>query len=96
VPHQANRRIIEATARQTGLPDEKVMINIGRYGNTTAATIPLCLHDWESELRPGDRLIMAAYGGGFTWGANLVSWAYNGEEMATPEQMRATPPDGNR
>ena len=86
VPHQANRRIIEATAQQTGLPDEKVMINIGRYGNTTAATIPLCLHDWERQLRPGDRLIMAAYGGGFTWGANLVSWAYNGAEVTTASE----------
>ena len=80
VPHQANRRIIEATARQMDLPMEKVMLNIGRYGNTTAATIPLCLHDWEEELRPGDRLILATFGGGFTWGASLVTWAYNGAE----------------
>lgn len=80
VPHQANRRIIEATARQMDLPMEKVMLNIGRYGNTTAATIPLCLHDWEQDLRPGDRLILATFGGGFTWGATLVSWAYDGSE----------------
>ena len=81
VPHQANRRIIEATAGQMDLPMEKVMLNIGRYGNTTAGTIPLCLHDWEEELRPGDRLILATFGGGYTWGAALLSWAYDGSAV---------------
>lgn len=76
VPHQANLRIIEATANRMGLPKEKVMINIEKYGNTTAATIPLCLWDWEDKLKKGDNLIFAAFGGGFTWGATLVKWAY--------------------
>ncbi|MGB1384943.1 MAG: beta-ketoacyl-ACP synthase III [Flavobacteriales bacterium] len=78
VPHQANLRIIDATQRRTGLPHEKVMINIQKYGNTTAATIPLCLYDWESQLKRGDNLILAAFGGGFTWGAVYVKWAYDG------------------
>ena len=78
VPHQANLRIIDATQRRTGLPHEKVMINIQKYGNTTAATIPLCLHDWESQLKRGDNLILAAFGGGFTWGAVYLKWAYDG------------------
>src|SRR3984957_19048580 len=69
VPHQANKRIIDATAHRMGLPDEKVMINIQRYGNTTAGTIPLCLWDWENKLKKGDNLVLAAFGGGFTWGA---------------------------
>ncbi len=77
VPHQANMRIIEATARRMGLSKEKVMINIERYGNTTAATIPLCLWDWEKELKKGDKLILAAFGGGFTWGSLYLKWAYN-------------------
>jgi 3-oxoacyl-[acyl-carrier-protein] synthase-3 len=77
VPHQANLRIIDATQRRMGLPAEKVMINIQRYGNTTAATIPLCLRDWESQLRKGDNIILAAFGGGFTWGAVYLKWAYN-------------------
>ena len=77
VPHQANLRIIDATQRRTGLPHEKVMINIQKYGNTTAATIPLCLYDWESKLKRGDNLILAAFGGGFTWGAVYVKWAYD-------------------
>ena len=76
VPHQANLRIIDATARRMGLPIEKVMINIGRYGNTTAATIPLCLWDWEDKLKKGDTLVLAAFGGGFTWGASLVKWGF--------------------
>jgi 3-oxoacyl-[acyl-carrier-protein] synthase-3 len=76
VPHQANLRIIDATADRMGLPKEKVMINIQKYGNTTAATIPLCLWDWESQLKKGDNLILAAFGGGFTWGAAWVKWAY--------------------
>ena len=80
VPHQANLRIIEATARRMGLPSEKVMLNIERYGNTTAGTLPLCLWDWEPELRRGDNLVLAAFGGGFTWGATFLKWAYDGEE----------------
>jgi 3-oxoacyl-[acyl-carrier-protein] synthase-3 len=76
VPHQANLRIIDATANRIGLPKEKVMINIQKYGNTTAATLPLCLWDWESQLKKGDNLVLAAFGGGFTWGAALVKWAY--------------------
>ncbi len=67
MPHQANRRIIEATAERMGVPLDRVMITIQKYGNTTAATIPLCLWDYESRLEPGDNLIMAAFGGGFTW-----------------------------
>ncbi len=76
VPHQANLRIIDATANRMDLPKEKVMINIQKYGNTTSATIPLCLWDWESKLKKGDNLILAAFGGGFTWGATWVKWAY--------------------
>ena len=76
VPHQANLRIIDATANRAGIPSEKVMINIQKYGNTTAATIPLCLWEWESKLNKGDNLILAAFGGGFTWGAAWVKWAY--------------------
>ncbi len=77
VPHQANKRIIDATANRAELSPEKVMINIDRYGNTTAATIPLCLWDWESQLKKGDNLMLAAFGGGFTWGAVYVKWAYD-------------------
>lgn len=76
VPHQANLRIIDATANRIGLPREKVMINIQKYGNTTAGTIPLCLWEWESQLNKGDLIVLAAFGGGFTWGATLVRWAY--------------------
>jgi len=78
VPHQANKRIIDATANRMEIPSEKVMLNIMRYGNTTSATIPLCLWDWESKLKKGDNLVLAAFGGGFTWGATLVKWAYDG------------------
>lgn len=74
VPHQANLRIIDATAKRMGVGNEKVMINIQRYGNTTAATIPLCLWDWEDKLKKGDNLVLAAFGGGFTWGAVYVKW----------------------
>jgi 3-oxoacyl-[acyl-carrier-protein] synthase-3 len=74
VPHQANRRIIEATANRMGVGMEKVMMNIHKYGNTTAATIPLCLWDYESQLKKGDNLILAAFGGGFTWGAMYLKW----------------------
>lgn len=83
VPHQANQRIIDATARRMGITMDKVMLNISRYGNTTAATIPLCLHDWESELRRGDNLIVSSFGGGFTWGSIYLKWAYDG--VRTPE-----------
>jgi 3-oxoacyl-[acyl-carrier-protein] synthase-3 len=76
VPHQANLRIIDATANRVGLPKEKIMINIQKYGNTTAGTIPLCLWDWESRLKKGDTLLLAAFGGGFTWGATLVKWGH--------------------
>jgi 3-oxoacyl-[acyl-carrier-protein] synthase-3 len=78
VPHQANKRIIEATAERMKLPMERVMVTIHKYGNTTAATIPLCLWDYESELRAGDKLIIAAFGGGFTWGGAYLTWAYKG------------------
>ncbi|UIR55133.1 ketoacyl-ACP synthase III [Sphingobacterium sp. SRCM116780] len=76
VPHQANKRIIDATAERAGLPEEKVMINIQKYGNTTSATIPLCLWEWENKLKKGDNLILAAFGGGFTWGSIYIKWAY--------------------
>jgi 3-oxoacyl-[acyl-carrier-protein] synthase-3 len=77
VPHQANLRIIDATARRMGVGQDKVMINIQRYGNTTAGTIPLCLWDWEKQLKKGDNLILSAFGGGFTWGAVYVKWSYD-------------------
>ena len=80
VPHQANMRIIEAVARRMDIPREKVMINIEKYGNTTAATIPLCLWEWESQLNKGDNLILSAFGGGFTWGSMYLRWAYDGNE----------------
>jgi 3-oxoacyl-[acyl-carrier-protein] synthase-3 len=80
VPHQANLRIISATSERMGLPDEKVMINIQKYGNTTAGTIPLCLWDYEKQLKKGDNLVLAAFGGGFTWGATYIKWAYNSNE----------------
>ncbi|MDE3145101.1 MAG: ketoacyl-ACP synthase III [Bacteroidota bacterium] len=79
VPHQANLRIIDATANRMGLSKDKVMINIQRYGNTTAGTIPLCLWDWEKQLKKGDNIVLSAFGGGFTWGATLVKWAYDSE-----------------
>jgi 3-oxoacyl-[acyl-carrier-protein] synthase-3 len=74
VPHQANLRIIDATARRMGLDKKKVMINIDKYGNTTAATIPLCLYDWKDKLKDGDNLVLSAFGGGLTWGAIYVKW----------------------
>jgi len=77
VPHQANLRIIDATANRMGLTKEKVMINIQKYGNTTAGTLPLCLWDWEKQLKKGDNIILSAFGGGFTWGAIYLKWAYN-------------------
>lgn len=75
VPHQANMRIINATARRMGLSEEKVMINISKYGNTTAATIPLCLYDWKEKLNNGDNIILSAFGGGLTWGAIYLKWS---------------------
>jgi 3-oxoacyl-[acyl-carrier-protein] synthase III len=77
VPHQANKRIIDATASRVGITEDKVMMNIERYGNTTAGTIPLLLWDYEKQLKKGDNLILAAFGGGFTWGALYVKWAYD-------------------
>jgi 3-oxoacyl-[acyl-carrier-protein] synthase-3 len=77
VPHQANKRIIEATAKRVGVGSEKVMMNIQKYGNTTSATLPLLLADYENQLKKGDNLIFAAFGGGFTWGAIYLKWAYN-------------------
>jgi 3-oxoacyl-[acyl-carrier-protein] synthase-3 len=77
VPHQANLRIIDATANRMGLSKEKVMINIQKYGNTTAATIPLCLWEWEKQLHKGDNIVLSAFGGGFTWGATWLKWAYD-------------------
>lgn len=74
VPHQANLRIIDATARRMGVSKDKVMINISKYGNTTAATIPLCLYDWKDKLNHGENLVLAAFGGGFTWGAIYLTW----------------------
>ena len=76
VPHQANQRIIDATARRMGVGNEKVMVNIEKYGNTTNGTIPLCLWEWEKKLKLGDNLILAAFGGGFTWGSVYLKWAY--------------------
>ena len=80
VPHQANKRIIDATSRRMGVGDEKVMLNIEKYGNTTTGTIPLCLWDWESQLKKGDNLILAAFGGGFTWGSIYLKWAYDSKK----------------
>ncbi|MCF8366023.1 MAG: ketoacyl-ACP synthase III [Bacteroidales bacterium] len=79
VPHQANLRIIEATARRMGINKDQVMINIQKYGNTTSATIPLCLWEWEDQLKKGDNIILAAFGGGFTWGSIYLKWAYDGK-----------------
>ncbi|WP_142600911.1 beta-ketoacyl-ACP synthase III [Solitalea koreensis] len=76
VPHQANKRIIDATASRMGVGPEKVMLNIEKYGNTTNGTLPLCLWEWESQLKKGDNIVLAAFGGGFTWGATYLKWAY--------------------
>jgi 3-oxoacyl-[acyl-carrier-protein] synthase-3 len=81
VPHQANKRIIDATSERMGLPEEKVMLNIQRYGNTTNGTLPLCLWDYEKQLKKGDNIVLAAFGGGFTWGATYIKWAYDGEKI---------------
>lgn len=81
VPHQANMRIIEAVAKRMGIDKEQVMINIQKYGNTTSATLPLCLSDWENKLRKGDNLILSTFGAGFTWGAIYLKWAYDGNKI---------------
>jgi len=81
VPHQANMRIIEATGNRMGLSKDKVMINIQKYGNTTSATIPLCLWEWEPQLHKGDNIIIATFGAGFTWGAVYVKWGYDGDKV---------------
>jgi 3-oxoacyl-[acyl-carrier-protein] synthase-3 len=80
VPHQANKRIIDATARRMGVGNEKVMLNIEKYGNTTNGTIPLCLWEWENQLNKGDNIILAAFGGGFTWGSIFIKWAYDSKK----------------
>jgi 3-oxoacyl-[acyl-carrier-protein] synthase-3 len=80
VPHQANKRIIDATARRMGVGSEKVMLNIEKYGNTTNGTIPLCLWEWENQLNKGDNIILAAFGGGFTWGSIFIKWAYDSKK----------------
>lgn len=80
VPHQANKRIIDATARRMGVGNEKVMGNIEKYGNTTNGTIPLCLWEWENQLNKGDNIILAAFGGGFTWGSIFIKWAYDSKK----------------
>lgn len=79
VPHQANLRILQSVAKALDFPMERVMINIQKYGNTTAATIPLCLWEWEDQLKKGDHLILTAFGGGFTWGSILIKWAYTAQ-----------------
>ncbi len=81
VPHQANKRIIDATRERMGLPEEKVMINIQKYGNTTNGTLPLCLWEWENQLRKGDNIVLAAFGGGFTWGSTYIKWGYDGSSI---------------
>ncbi len=81
VPHQANMRIIEAVAKRMGISKEQVMINIQKYGNTTAATLPLCLWEWEHKLKKGDKIILTTFGAGFTWGAMYLKWAYNGNNI---------------
>ena len=81
IPHQANQRIITAVTQRLEIPTEKVMVNIERYGNTSAATLPLCIWDFEEKLRKGDNLIFTAFGAGFTWGAVYVKWGYDGKKQ---------------
>ena len=78
VPHQANMRIIDAAQQRLSIPKEKVMVNIHKYGNTSAGTIPLCLWEWETKLKKGDNIILAAFGAGFSWGAIYLKWGYDG------------------
>ena len=80
VPQQANLRIIDAAAKRMELPIEKVMINIEKYGNTSAGTIPICLWEWEDKLKKGDNIILAAFGAGFTWGSIYLKWGYDGKK----------------
>lgn len=87
VPHQANMRIIDAVAKRMGLPAERCMVTIQKYGNTTAATIPLCLWDYEQTLKRGDNLVLASFGGGYTWGAIYLKWAYDGTTMPKNEEL---------
>ena len=82
VPHQANLRIIDMVTRLLGIPSEKVMINIQKYGNTSSATIPICLSEWESKLKKGDKLILTSFGAGYTWGAVYLVWGYTASERA--------------
>jgi 3-oxoacyl-[acyl-carrier-protein] synthase-3 len=89
VPHQANMRIIQSTAERMNMPMDRVMMTIHKYGNTTAATIPLCLWDYEEKLKAGDRLVLAAFGGGFTWGAAYITWAYDGAKRVAEAPNRA-------
>jgi 3-oxoacyl-[acyl-carrier-protein] synthase-3 len=77
VPHQANKRIIEACADRMGISMDKVMLNIQKYGNTTSATLPLCLYEWESQLKKGDNIILTTFGAGFTWGGMYIKWGYD-------------------
>src|SRR3546814_559153 len=91
VPHQANKRIFDATAERMGVGPEKVMVKIEKYGNTTAGTIPLCLWDWEDKLKKGDNLIMSAFGGGFTWGSVYLKWAYLPKNQANGDQRNSGP-----
>ena len=81
VPHQANKRIIDAAQKRLSIPDEKVMLNIEKYGNTSAGTIPICLWEWEKKLKKGDTIILAAFGAGFSWGAVYLKWGYDGEQI---------------
>ncbi len=76
VPHQANMRIIEATLQRVSIPRDRVTVNIQKYGNTTGATVPLCLWEWEKMFKKGDKILLCAFGGGFTWGAVYLTWAY--------------------
>jgi 3-oxoacyl-[acyl-carrier-protein] synthase-3 len=98
VPHQANMRIIEATAERMKIPPERVMVTIHKYGNTTAGTIPLCLWDYEKKLKAGDRLILAAFGGGFTWGGIYMTWAYDAPSKRSEDRAGegARPKGGGR
>ncbi len=77
VPHQANLRIIKATSERMGISDDKVTINIHKFGNTTSGTIPLCLWEWENKFKKGDNIVLSAFGGGFTWGSVYMRWAYD-------------------
>ncbi|GAA0557974.1 beta-ketoacyl-ACP synthase III [Chitinophaga japonensis] len=84
VPHQANKRIVDAVSRQLGIATEKVMLNVDRYGNTTAGTIPLCMWDYEHQLRKNDKLVLATFGAGFMWGSSYIRWAYDGDAVTAP------------